>query len=84
MEQDKLNEINKIIKDHKKSDECEHNWDYEIQITTHIYLEYLSFCKDNFLSSHTIAKLNDIEKMIKLLKRNNKRDKPRSLYDLLG
>ena len=58
--------------------------DYEIQITTHIYLEYLSFCKDNFLSPQTIGKLNDIEKMIKLLKRNNKRDKPRSLYDLLG
>lgn len=58
--------------------------DYEIQITSHIYLEYLSLCKDNFLSPQTIAKLNDIEKMIKLLKRNNKRDKPRSLYDLLG
>ena len=58
--------------------------DYEIQITSHIYLEYLSFCKDNFLSPQTIAKLNDIEKMIKLLKRNNRRDKPRSLYDLLG
>jgi hypothetical protein len=56
--------------------------DYEIQITSHIYLEYLSCCKDNFLSSYTIAKLNDVEKMIKLLKRNNKRDKPRSLYDL--
>ena len=58
--------------------------DYEIQITSHIYLEYLSFCKDNFLSPQTIAKFNDIEKMVKLLKRNNKRDKPRSLYDLLG
>jgi hypothetical protein len=57
--------------------------DYEIQITSNIYLQYLSCCKDNFLSSHTIAKLNDIERMIKLLKRNNKRDKPRSLYDLL-
>ncbi len=57
--------------------------DYEIQITSHIFLEYLSSCKDNFLSSKTIAKLNDVEKMIKLLKRNNKRDKPRSLYDLL-
>jgi len=57
--------------------------DNEIQITSQIYLEYLSLCKDNFLSPLTIGKLNDIEKMIKLLKRNNKKDKPRSLYDLL-
>ena len=50
MEQDGLNEINKIIKDHKKSDECEHNWDYEIQITNdscNIYIEKCTKCFKN-------------------------------------
>ena len=59
-------------------------YDNEIQNNSNAYIKYLSCCKDNFLSPQTIAKLIDIEKMIKLLKRNNKRDKPRSLYDLLG
>ena len=46
MKSNSFDEINNFIEDHKKSKNCEHSWDYTIEIVTNsnVYIEKCYKC----------------------------------------
>ena len=45
--------MDKTIKDYKKSNRCEHNWDYEIQIINNSNNTYIEKCTKCFKNIRT-------------------------------